>query len=41
MEEGLVNGYPDGTFQPDRPVTRAELAVILHRFFLIAEVKKE
>ena len=31
MEKGLLKGYPDGTFQPDKPVTRAELAVILHR----------
>ena len=31
IREGLLKGYPDGTFQPDKPVTRAELAVILHR----------
>lgn len=27
----LLNGYNDGTFQPDKPVTRAELTVILSR----------
>lgn len=26
---GVVSGYPDLTFQPDRPVTRAEVSVIL------------
>lgn len=31
MERGLMMGYPDGSFQPDKPVTRAELAVILDR----------
>lgn len=30
-ELGLMNGYPDGTFKPDKPVTRAEMAVILVR----------
>lgn len=28
---GLMHGYPDGTFKPDIPVTRAEMATILHR----------
>lgn len=31
MERGLLKGYPDGTFRPEQPVTRAELAVILDR----------
>lgn len=31
IERGLLRGYPDGTFGPDKPVTRAELAVILDR----------
>ncbi|MBO8129428.1 MAG: S-layer homology domain-containing protein [Peptococcaceae bacterium] len=29
--KGLVAGYPDGTFRPDRPVTRAEFTVFLAR----------
>lgn len=33
MERGLMKGYPDGSFQLDKPVTRAELAVILHRIY--------
>ncbi len=28
---GLVNGYPDGTFRPELPITRAELATVLGR----------
>lgn len=31
IERGLLKGYPDGSFQPDKPVTRAEMAVILDR----------
>ena len=29
---GIVNGYPDGTFRPDQPLSTQELAVILYRF---------
>lgn len=28
-ELGLMDGYPDGTFKPDKPITRAELATVL------------
>ena len=28
-DKGIISGYPDGTFKPDSPVTRAELAKIL------------
>lgn len=28
---GLVTGYPDGTFRPDAPLTRAQAAVVLVR----------
>ena len=31
MEHGLMKGYPDGSFGPDKPVTRAEIATILKR----------
>lgn len=29
---GLINGYPDGTYRPSNPITRAEMAVILGRY---------
>lgn len=31
VEKGLVKGYPDGTFQPNKPVTRAEMAALTDR----------
>jgi len=31
VELGLVNGYPNGTFRPDGPVTRAEAVAIVAR----------
>lgn len=31
-EKGLDTGWADGTFRPNRPVTRSEMAVLLHRF---------
>lgn len=30
-EHGLVGGFPDGTFRPNEPVSRGQLASILHR----------
>lgn len=32
-ENGIIAGYPDGTFQPDRPVTRAEFAALVNKAF--------
>ena len=29
---GVIVGYPDGTFRPNSPITRAEMAVILERY---------
>ncbi len=34
---GILTGYPDGTYQPDRSVTRAEFAVMMTRILDILE----
>lgn len=31
QSEGLMGGFPDETFRPDQPVTRAQLAAVLSR----------
>lgn len=31
IEKGLIKCYPDGSFRPDKPVTRAELAAVIRR----------
>ena len=31
-EQGIVEGYPDGTFGPNDPVTREQMATILYRY---------
>lgn len=31
IEHGFIKCYPDGSFQPDKPVTRAELATVIRR----------
>lgn len=31
MEHGILKGYEDGSFRPDRAVTRAELAAVIRR----------
>ncbi|OCT16481.1 ABC transporter ATP-binding protein [Paenibacillus pectinilyticus] len=30
-EKSLINGYDDGTFRPEQPITRAEVASLLYR----------
>ena len=30
---GVTSGYPDGTYRPSNPVTRAEMAVFLVKAF--------
>lgn len=29
---GIINGYPDGTFRPNQPISRDELAVLIAKF---------
>lgn len=31
--EGIISGYPDGTFAPNQPVTREQIAVMIARTF--------
>jgi len=40
-ETGFMVGYPDGSFRPDSMVTRAEMAVIMTRFFDLPAVTGE
>ncbi|WP_123927735.1 S-layer homology domain-containing protein [Thermodesulfitimonas autotrophica] len=35
LAQGLVTGYPDCTFRPEKSVTRAEAAAIIHRLLAI------
>jgi hypothetical protein len=39
-EFNIVSGYPDGSFQPDATVTRAEFAILMLNAFPQAEVKQ-
>lgn len=39
VKEELMKGYPDGTFKPDEPLTRAEMATILSR--LVSDAGKK
>lgn len=32
VDNGIINGFPDGTFRPNDPITRAEMAVMLQRY---------
>lgn len=32
-QEGIINGYPDGTFKPSNPVTRAEMCAMLYKIY--------
>ncbi len=33
IDKNIIVGYPDGTFRPDQPVTRAEFAALLNKAF--------
>ena len=37
-EEGVVNGYPDGTFRPDAPILRGQVALIMARSLGLIEL---
>lgn len=33
VNKGVISGYPDGTFKPDRTLTRGEMALLINRAF--------
>ncbi|WP_165847631.1 S8 family serine peptidase [Ammonifex thiophilus] len=33
---GILSGYEDGTFRPDKPITRVEMAALLARFYALS-----
>lgn len=35
VDEGIISGYPDGTFKPEDPVTRAEFSKMVARAFAV------
>jgi S-layer homology domain len=39
VEKDIIKGYPDGTFRPDQPVTRAEFAALLTKAFDLQPVR--
>ena len=38
---GVINGYEDGSFQPERAVSRAEIAVLISRTYDIFGLESE
>ncbi len=36
-DNGVYLGYPDGTFRPDEPITRQQLAAVLYRYAELTE----
>jgi hypothetical protein len=39
VEKDIIKGYPDGTFRPDQPITRAEFAALLSKAFDLQPVR--
>lgn len=35
VQSGAIDGYPDGSFRPDQPITRAEMVAALDRLLLL------
>lgn len=41
VRRNIIAGFPDGTFQPDAPVTRAQFAAMVTKAFQKADVRSE
>jgi hypothetical protein len=41
VQRGIVAGFPDGTFQPDAPVTRAQFAAMVTKAFEKEDVRSD
>lgn len=39
VEQGIIAGYPDGTFKPDQAITRAEFAALLNKAFDLQPIR--
>lgn len=39
VEKDIIKGYPDGTFKPDQPITRAEYAALLAKAFDLQPIR--
>jgi hypothetical protein len=39
VEKDIIKGYPDGTFRPDQPITRAEFAALLNKAFDLQPIR--
>ena len=40
-EKGWLSGYPDGTYKPNQPITRAQAAAIISNFLALAATNKD
>ncbi len=38
-EKGILNGFKDGTFRPDQPVTRAEMAILISKAYSLPDTQ--
>jgi hypothetical protein len=39
VAKDIIKGYPDGTFKPDQPITRAEFAALLNKAFDLQPIR--